>query len=430
MNILVIGTGYVGLPTSIVFVENGHNVICYDTNKIKIKKLQKGKSPIFENNLEYYIQKHLNQKLYFTDVLIKTLAAIEIIVICLPTDFNYKTKTTNLDSIYLVIKNIAIMLDQQYRIFIIKSTVPVGTCRKIYDFIKQINPSANFDIIFLPEFLREGFSLEDSFNPDRIIIGYASVKAKLIMDNIFNKLKDNNKPILYTSLESAETIKYASNAFLAVKLQYINEISNFCNKFNANIKDVAKGIGLDSRIGNKYLNPGPGYGGYCLPKDTNAIYELAKSNKVNLTLIKSAIKCNANLINNIFKKILKLTTINSGITILGLSFKANTDDCRESVAIQIIKKLLANQRNNITVYDPKAINNAKLILKNKVTYQNNVYDACKNSSLCVVLTEWDEFQYIDLNKIKIQSPNLKFFDCRYILNKNDIIKNSFKYYSI
>ena len=307
---------------------------------------------------------------------------------------------------------------QGYTVIAVKSTVPVNTGDAVENIIRRENPTAEFDVISLPEFLREGFAVHDFFHPDRIIVGANSERAKNLIAELYAPFKDKCT-ILYVSRQSSETIKYASNAFLAMKIQYINEMADFCETSGADIYEVAQGMGLDSRIGAKFLVPGPGYGGFCFPKDTNAMAYMGKFNGVDLSLIETTIKSNERRKINMAKRILDMVSDkkNPTIAVLGSAFKGGTDDCRESPALQIIEIMLAHDVN-IRLYDPEAMPNTKAILGNMVTYCNSAYEAIGGADALAVLTDWQEFKELNLEKIKmlLTRPQIadyrNVFDCR------------------
>lgn len=423
MNIVIIGTGYVGLPSGVGFAKLGHNVVCVDVDEDKINSLKEGKLPIYENNLEQAFLEVVNKNLTFS-TLYSCINEADIVILAVGTPQSNDSKKADLKYIFAATNEICKNLKDKNQYFILatKSTVPVGTGDKIEQIIHEIN--SNIDIVSLPEFLREGYALEDFYNPDRVVIGSNSNKASGVLKKLYSHI--NNDKILITSRKSAELIKYASNSFLAMKIHFINEMADFCEKSGANISDVALGIGLDSRIGGKFLNAGPGYGGSCFPKDTLAMLGMAKEFGVGISLIETTIKGN----NDRFKKIVNnikdiLKDIDSPkIGILGLAFKNGTDDCRQSPAIEIVKELIKNYQN-INVYDPKANKNAKSILNESVNYTNSIYECAKECDLLVVLTEWDEFKDIDFSKLKDCVKVKKIYDTRNIINLNEAKKYGF-----
>lgn len=423
MNIVIIGTGYVGLPSGVGFAKLGYSVICVDVDETKINSLKEGKLPIYENNLEQAFKEVVNKNLTFSTSY-SCINDADIVILAVGTPQSNNSQKADLKYIFAATNEICKNLKDKNKYFILatKSTVPVGTADKIEQMIHKIN--SNIDIVSLPEFLREGYALEDFYNPDRVVIGSNSDKASKVLKKLYSHI-DNDK-ILITSRKSAELIKYASNSFLAMKIHFINEMADFCEKSGANINDVALGIGLDSRIGTKFLNAGPAYGGSCFPKDTLAMLGMAKEFKVDISLIKTTIKGNNNRIKKIANKIKDiLKNIDSPkIGILGLAFKNGTDDCRQSPAIEIIKELIKNYQN-INVYDPKAMHNAKSILSKSVNYTNSIYECSNKCDLLIVLTEWDEFKNIDFSKLKDCVKAKKLYDARNIIDLNEAKKYGF-----
>jgi UDPglucose 6-dehydrogenase len=317
-----------------------------------------------------------------------------------------------------------------YTVIATKSTVPVGTGDTIEKLILKKNPNADFDVISLPEFLREGFALYDFFNPDRIVVGANTQRARDVIQKLYKPFEDKTQ-ILYVKRRSSETIKYASNAFLAVKIQYINEMADFCEKTGADITEVAKGMGTDTRIGPRFLNPGPGYGGSCFPKDTLAMAYMARQNNVDLTLINAAIVGNDKRKQQMAERILEAVKNieNPKIAILGLAFKNGTDDCRKSPAIEIINHLL-EKNADITAFDPKATGTAFQILGDKIKYADDMYSCLKGADVLAILTEWNEFKSLDLAKTAELMKNKTIVDCRNLIDVDNALKNGFTYYGI
>lgn len=430
MQIGIIGTGYVGLPTGVGLAELGHKVICIDREQSKITKLQRGEITLFEDGLEELLKKNLEKgNISFTTSMQEGVAGADIVLIAVGTPPHPVTKEADMKYVHAAATELAQYLDG-YTVIATKSTVPVGTGDDIETLINKRNPTAQFDVVSLPEFLREGFAVYDFFNPDRIVIGTNSDKAKDLLTQLYKPFAEKSK-ILFVKRRSSETIKYASNAFLAMKIHYINEMADFCEKAKADIEEVAKGMGLDSRIGNKFLNPGPGYGGSCFPKDTHAMHFMAKQNGVELTLIEAAIEGNEKRKQNIANKILaKVSHIkNANVAVLGLTFKGGTDDCRESPAMEIIAELLKYELN-ITAFDPKGIENAKELLGNKINYASDMYSVAKDADILVVLTEWDDFKDYDLNSVVSVMRNKNIFDTRNLINCDMADRLGFSYYRI
>lgn len=425
MNIAIIGTGYVGLPTGVGLAELGHNVICIDREERKIKALQDGKITLYEEGLEELFHKNVKEKrLSFSTSMKEGVENADIVMIAVGTPPHPVTKEADMKYIHAAATELAPYL-KTYTVIATKSTVPVGTGDDIESLISKKNPQAEFDVVSLPEFLREGFAVYDFFNPDRIIVGVNDDRAKPLIEKLYERFKDK---ILFVSRYSAETIKYASNSFLAIKVHFINEMADFCEKTGADILEVAKGMGLDTRIGSRFLNPGPGYGGSCFPKDTLAMAFMARQNEVNLSLVNAAISGNEERKDKIASKISQSIEDKkeAKIAILGLAFKDGTDDCRESPAIEIILKLL-EKNLNITAYDPKAMDIAKEILKDKISYAKDMYECLEDADVLVILTEWQSFKELDLKQAKKLMKGKNILDFRNLLDKNKAIEAGFVY---
>ncbi|EAH6858299.1 UDP-glucose/GDP-mannose dehydrogenase family protein [Campylobacter jejuni] len=430
MKIGIIGTGYVGLPTGVGLAELGNNVICIDREKSKIDALNNGNLTIYEDNLEELFHKNVKEgRLKFTTSMQEGIKDVDLVIIAVGTPPHPVTKEADMKYIHAAATELANYLTG-YTVIATKSTVPVGTGDDIESLISKKNPNADFDVLSLPEFLREGFAVYDFFNPDRIIVGTNSQRAKAVIEKLYEPFKGKSK-LLFVNRRSSETIKYASNAFLAIKIHYINEMANFCEKAGADILEVAKGMGLDTRIGDRFLNPGPGYGGSCFPKDTLAMAFMGKQNDIDLTLINVAIKGNEERKNQMSERILNsIKEIkNPKIAILGLAFKDGTDDCRESPAVDIVFKLL-EQKVKICAYDPKAMDLAKQILGDKIDYANSMYEAIKDADAIAILTEWKEFSSLNLKKACDLVKHKKIIDLRNLIDKNEAIKLGFEYQGI
>ncbi|EAW7389590.1 TPA: UDP-glucose/GDP-mannose dehydrogenase family protein [Campylobacter jejuni] len=430
MKIGIIGTGYVGLPTGVGLAELGNDVICIDREKSKIDALNDGILTIYEDNLEELFHKNVKEgRLKFTTSIKEGIKHADLVIIAVGTPPHPVTKEADMKYIHAAATELADYLTG-YTVIATKSTVPVGTGDDIESLISKKNPNAEFDVLSLPEFLREGFAVYDFFNPDRIIVGTNSQKAKAVIEKLYEPFKGKSE-LLFVNRRSSETIKYASNAFLAIKIHYINEMANFCEKAGADILEVAKGMGLDTRIGDRFLNPGPGYGGSCFPKDTLAMAFMGKQNDIDLTLINAAIKGNEERKNHMSERILNSVKDikNPKITVLGLAFKDGTDDCRESPAVDIIFKLL-EQKVQICAYDPKAMDLAKQILGDRIDYANSMYEAIKDADAIAILTEWKEFSSLDLKKAYDLLNHKKIIDLRNLLDKNEAVKLGFEYQGV
>ncbi|EAK7500181.1 UDP-glucose/GDP-mannose dehydrogenase family protein [Campylobacter jejuni] len=430
MKIGIIGTGYVGLPTGVGLAELGNDVICIDREKSKIDALNDGILTIYEDNLEEIFHKNVKEgRLKFTTSMQEGIKDADLVIIAVGTPPHPVTKEADMKYIHAAATELADYLTG-YTVIATKSTVPVGTGDDIESLISKKNPNAEFDVLSLPEFLREGFAVYDFFNPDRIIVGTNSQRAKAVIEKLYEPFKGKSE-LLFVNRRSSETIKYASNAFLAIKIHYINEMANFCEKAGADILEVARGMGLDTRIGNRFLNPGPGYGGSCFPKDTLAMAFMGKQNDIDLTLINAAIKGNEERKNHMSERILNsIKDIkNLKIAVLGLAFKDGTDDCRESPAVDIVFKLL-EQKVQICAYDPKAMDLAKQILGDRIDYANSMYEAIKDADAIAILTEWKEFSSLDLKKAYDLLNHKKIIDLRNLLDKNEAIKLGFEYQGV
>ena len=398
--ISIIGSGYVGLVSGAGLSEFGNHVTCVDIDKAKIANLKKLKIPIYEPGLDNLIRKNMNKGLLnFSSNISKSIKNSEIIFIAVGTPQS-NDGSADIRYVESVAKTIAENLND-FKIICTKSTVPIGTGKKIKVLIEKLSNSKNFEYVSNPEFLREGAAIDDFLRPDRIIIGCESDNAVNAMKEVYRPLYLNETPIVFTNIETAEMIKYASNAFLATKISFINEIANLCEKIGADVHHVSKAMGLDGRISPKFLHPGPGYGGSCFPKDTRALAYLGKENDVSLKVINSVIETNDNQKIKIFEKIKSLCDEileKKTVSLLGLSFKPETDDIRESPAKTIIPLLVENGAS-VNVYDPVAMDNFKKEFPN-INYFSSWKDCVLNTDICIILTDWNEFRGIDLKELK------------------------------
>ena len=439
MKIAVIGAGYVGLVTAACFSEFGYEVICIDNDKYKIKQLKKNIIPIYEPGLSDLVKKNAKSKYLLFSNSISKIRDANIIFIAVGTPSSRRGDgEADLKFVFSVVKDISKFLKKgKKQLVITKSTVPVGTGKKIQDIICELRPelvnNKDYFVSSNPEFLREGSAIEDFMRPDRVVCGVTDKKAEDTLKELYRPLNLREAPVLITDIESAEIIKYASNAFLALKVSFINEIANLCEKTGGNVQMVAKGMGLDNRIGPKFLHPGPGFGGSCFPKDTRALYASFKKNKIKNTLVKSVINFNEDrkisIVNKI-KNLLKPNIKNKVIAFLGVTFKPNTDDLRESPSLEIIPRL-RKLGVKIHAHDP-AFNSEFVKIKefDKVKWYGNVLDAIKNADLLVIHTEWNEYRGLDLLKVKKELKNPIILDLRNIFNLDDMKKFNIKYYGI
>ncbi len=430
MKIGIVGTGYVGLPTGVGLAELGHDVVCIDAIKEKIDALRTGKITLFEDGLEDLFHKNAaSGKLKFTSDMKEGVENADVVILAVGTPPHPVTKEADMKYIHAAARELAKYLTG-YTVVANKSTVPVGTGDAVEQMIREVNPDADFDVVSLPEFLREGFAVHDFFNPDRIIVGANTDKAADVIKKLYAPFGDRAH-MLFVKRRSSETIKYASNAFLAMKINYINEMANFCEKSGADVFEVAKGMGMDTRIGAKFLNPGPGYGGSCFPKDTNAMAYMARGYGVEMSLIETTIRQNDARKTQMAERILNAAADieNPKIAVLGLAFKGGTDDCRESPAMEIVGALLKHGAD-ITAFDPKAMDNAKKLVGDKIKYAADAYDAAKGADVVAVLTEWVDFKSLDLARLKSVMKTPRIVDLRNLLDKDEAVKQGFSYVGI
>jgi len=426
--ICVIGTGYVGLVTGTSLADFGNKVYCVDIDDKKINLLRNGNLPIYEPGLKELVDKNKNVgRLFFTTDLEKAIRESEVVFISVgtPPKESGKVDTSQIENVVAIIsKNL-----YNYKIIVTKSTVPVGTNRWIKRVLQEEAGISNVDVISNPEFLREGKAVHDVFHPDRVIIGYESEKAKNIIEEVYRALFIIETPFLYCDYETAELIKYAANAFLATKITFINQIANLCEAIGADVHKVAKGIGMDGRINQKFLHPGPGFGGSCFPKDTRALVSTGEEFGVEMSLVKEVITSNEKQKERMVEKIEKLLENDlSGkrIALLGIAFKAETDDIRDTPAKVIVNKLL-KRGVKIVVHDPQALENAKIEFGETIEYINDEYEAIKDSDAIIILTEWNQYRSLDLKAVKEKMKGNIILDARNILEPDNAKKLGFIY---
>ena len=414
--ISVIGTGYVGLVTGTGLADFGNRVICVDVDKAKIDMLNNGHIPIYEPGLKELVDKNFREgRLSFTTDIDRAIKESEVVFIGVGTP-SKDNGEADLSYVEAVVESIAKNLDG-YKVIVTKSTVPVGTNRWIKNAILGKSGKNDFDIVSNPEFLREGRAVHDVFHPDRVVIGYESERAKEIIQDIYKALYLIETPFLFCNLETAELIKYASNAFLATKITFINQIANLCEAVGADVHKVAKGMGMDGRISPKFLHPGPGYGGSCFPKDTKALVDIGNKYKVDISLVKEVVSSNEKQKARMVEKLENLLAgevKGKKIGVLGLAFKAETDDMRESPSIVIIKELL-KRGAAVVVHDPQAMENAKTIFGDSIEYAVNEYKAMNNSDAIIILTEWNQYRGLDLEMAKRLMKGNIILDTRNLL---------------
>ena len=430
MKLCMIGTGYVGLVSGVCFSDVGNQVYCVDNDKKKIDLLNNGKVPIYEPGLEEILKKnHRQKRLIFTSDLKKAVDNSDIIFICVGTPTKKKSNSAELKYVFNVARELKKII-KSYKIIITKSTVPVATGDKIENILSNLKKKKLVDVVSNPEFLREGDAIRDFIYPDRVIIGTDSNKANKVLKSLYLPIIKKTSRYLKTSRRGAELIKYASNAFLATKVSFINEIANLCEKTGIDVKDVAFGMGSDQRIGDRFLRAGPAYGGSCFPKDTRALIDIGKKFNTNLSIVKSVILSNENRRLLSIKKVTQIVNNNFNnkiITFLGVTFKPNTDDMRESSSLSMIK-YLNKKKCKIRYYDPSG---EKVEFKNltNVSYYENLSNACLNSDLIILHTEWNEFKSLNFKKL-VKKRNFKIYDMRNLYSPDKMRKLNIKYFSV
>ncbi|MGM0501993.1 MAG: UDP-glucose dehydrogenase family protein [Bacillota bacterium] len=428
MKLTVVGTGYVGLVSGACFAELGNDVICVDIDQEKIEGLRNGVMPIYEPGLEEIVERNYESgNLEFTTSLAQGVKNSDIIFIAVGTP-SKEDGGADLSAVKAVAKSIAENMTE-YKIVIDKSTVPVGTGDWVEEFIKEHQKNdCDFDVVSSPEFLREGSAVSDTMNPDRVVIGTDSQKAAEILDELH---QDFNAPILHTDRYSAEIIKYAANAFLATKISFINEIANICERTGGNVEEVATGIGTDHRISDKFLRAGAGFGGACFPKDTKAIVKTAKEQGYDFKVVQAVVEVNERQKETMVNKLKNLfpNLINKKIAVLGLSFKPNTDDMREASSRTVIKQLLAAGAE-VSAYDPIAMDEAEEIFGDKIEYCSGAYETMEDAEALLLVTEWDEFQNLDLERVQDLLKKPIFIDGRNCYELEEMEEAGFIYHSV
>ncbi len=431
MKIAIVGTGYVGLVTGTCFSEFGHHVTCIDQDISKIDGLNNGKIPIYEPGLEEMVIDNAQQgRLKFTTSLKEGISDAEVVFIAVGTPPRPEDGHADMKYVYGVAEEVAEHLDH-YAVITTKSTVPVGTSEAVYKIIRDKRADLEFDVASNPEFLREGSAIEDFMRPNRVVVGVESERAKKVMQDLYRPLNLREAPLIFTTIRSSELIKYASNAFLAVKIGFINEMADLCEKLGANVQDIAKGMGSDNRIGPKFLHPGPGYGGSCFPKDTLALAKTAGDAGSPITIVESVIDSNAARKKNMADKIIKACggdIKGKTIAVLGLAFKANTDDMRDSPSLDIVPAL-QKAGAEIRAFDPEAMNEAKKHLDD-ITYCENSYLAAEGADALVLLTEWNRFRALDLTELKNKLKSPLVIDLRNIYKPHEMKEHGFDYHSV
>ncbi|MBU2980536.1 UDP-glucose/GDP-mannose dehydrogenase family protein [Lentibacter algarum] len=429
MKIAMIGTGYVGLVSGVCFSDFGHDVVCVDKNPEKIEMLEAGEVPIFEPGLQALMAKNVSAgRLSFTTDLVSAVADAEAVFIAVGTPTRRGDGHADLTYVMAAAEEIAQAVTG-YTVIVTKSTVPVGTNRQVKQTVRKANPKLEFDVASNPEFLREGAAIDDFMKPDRVVVGVQSDRAEEVMQEIYRPLFLRDFPIIVTDLESAEMIKYAANAFLATKITFINEIAALCERTGADVKQVSKGMGLDGRIGNKFLHSGPGYGGSCFPKDTKALARIGQENGLPMQITETVIKVNEEVKRRMIDKLLDLCdgSFNGKVVaVLGVTFKPETDDMRDAPSLTIVPALVGGGAK-VRVVDPQGAHEGEVLLPG-VHWVENAYKAAQNADLVVILTEWNEFRALDLKRLAKRMHHPKLADLRNIYTDKDAKRAGFEAY--
>ena len=427
MKIAVIGTGYVGLVSGACFADIGHTVVCVDKDVAKVEALLAGEVPIYEPDLDVLVKNSVdNDRLKFTTIMADAIAQADAVFIAVGTPPHPDHGHADMKYVHAAVKEVAEHMDG-YTVIVNKSTVPVGTGAEVEEIISSIT-DCEFSVVSNPEFLREGAAIDDFLNPDRIVVGVMGAKDRSVMEGIYKPLTDKGVTIQFTTRESAELIKYASNAFLATKIGFINEIADLCENVGANVNEVAHGMGLDTRIGNKFLQAGPGYGGSCFPKDTLALTKTGDDYSVSMSIVEATIKANDDRKLNMSKKIIDAcggSVAGKTIGVLGLTFKANTDDMRDGPSLVIVPALVAAGAT-VQAYDPEGMVEAKKHFGDQITYCPDIGTAIKGSDALVILTEWDEFKKLDLGQAVASMNGSVVVDLRNIICAETAVKAGLK----
>lgn len=425
----MIGTGYVGLVSGVCFSDFGHEVVCVDKDPGKIDRLNAGEVPIFEPGLQALMAKNVAAgRLAFTLDLAQAVAGADAVFIAVGTPTRRGDGHADLTYVMTAAEEIGRALTG-YAVIVTKSTVPVGTNRKVEAAARAANPDAEFDVASNPEFLREGAAIDDFMRPDRVVVGVENKRARKVMADVYRPLFLREFPVVYTGLESAEMIKYAANAFLATKITFINEIAALCEKVGADIKDVSKGMGMDGRIGNKFLHAGPGYGGSCFPKDTKALARIGQDHAVPMQITETVIKVNEEIKRRMIDKIVDLCdgSLNGKtIAILGVTFKPNTDDMREAPSLTIVPALVGAGAR-VKVVDPQGQREGEALLPG-VKWVESPYQAAQGAHLVVILTEWNEFRALDLSKLAKKMEVARMADLRNVYSQDEALESGFETY--
>ena len=432
MNVVMIGAGYVGLVSGACFAEFGAFVTCVDVDEERVCKLRDGVTPIYEPGLDELVSRNFHGgRLRFETDMAEAVALADMVFVAVGTPSRRGDGHADLRHVYAAAKELAHHI-QGHTVVVNKSTVPVGTARQVARIIQEENPDADFDVASNPEFLREGAAISDFMRPDRVVIGVESERAETLLRELYRPLNLIETPIVVTGLESAEVTKYAANAFLATKISFINEISNLCEVVGGDVHDVARGMGLDGRIGRKFLHPGPGYGGSCFPKDTLALVRTAQENDVSCRIVEAVVEVNAAHKARMVHKIraaLGGDEAGQTVSVLGLTFKPETDDMRDAPALSILPPLL-EKGAQIRAHDPKGVDEARKLLPDSIVYVDDIYDALKGADAVVLMTEWNAYRGLDLDRVKDQMEGDVFVDLRNVYEPQLMRDHGFTYVGV
>ncbi|AZG77808.1 UDP-glucose dehydrogenase family protein [Methylocystis rosea] len=431
MNITMIGSGYVGLVSGACFADFGHNVICVDADANKIERLKAGEIPIFEPGLDELVANNVEQnRLSFTTELESSVRGADAVFIAVGTPSRRGDGHADLSFVYAVAQSIAKALEG-FTVVVNKSTVPVGTGDEVERIIREVNPNADFTVVSNPEFLREGAAIEDFKRPDRVVIGIEDPRAREVMEEIYRPLSLNAPPLVFVGRRTSELTKYAANAFLATKITFINEIADLCEKVGADVQEVARGIGLDKRIGAKFLHAGPGYGGSCFPKDTLALIKTGQDEGAALRIVETVVAVNDARKRAMARKVIHAlggSVRGKKIALLGLAFKPNTDDMRDAPSLAIVASL-AGDGAQVHAYDPESMAQARPLMP-EVTFHDNAYSALEGADALAIVTEWDAFRALDLDRVRSLLKQPIIVDLRNVYRPGDVRKRGFTYVSV
>jgi UDPglucose 6-dehydrogenase len=431
MKIAIVGSGYVGLVTGVCLADFGHEVICIDKDQRKIEALERGEIPIYEPGLSDLVKSNVAAgRLSFTTSLASAVPSAEVVFVAVGTPSRRGDGHADLTYVYAVAREVAASVSG-FTVVVTKSTVPVGTGDEVAHIIASANPDADVAVVSNPEFLREGAAIDDFKRPDRIVIGIEDERARSVMTEVYRPLYLNQAPLMFTNRRTAELIKYAANAFLAMKITFINEVADLCEAAGANVQEVARGIGLDNRIGSKFLHAGPGYGGSCFPKDTLALVKIGQDFGSPMRLVETTVSINDQRKRAMSRKVIAACggdVRGKTIGVLGLTFKPNTDDMREAPSIDIIQGLL-DRGARVVAYDPQGMHAAQDLMPN-IEYGSNAYDVAADADALVLVTEWNEFRSLDLDRLREAMKSPVFVDLRNVYRRDEVTKHGFEYSSV